>query len=261
MVASRRSSDTQRNESVRELAPVAGERNTQWLTRAGVTHGILLVGGSSVAHFRVRVAQSHFRTDLCPSFWSLVGILGSDGGQFVSVPLELRGPAAEVPLRNAVQACRLADYDDPEEFPNIAVLRFAEHADVVQRNIERVETQRAIIDLPSLMLPWLAYIWGAGQPMNPLLSGHGLPSAAFVEAVYNLSDVELTPGLSSAASSPEAIWQAAVWWRTFYTQAVANTATADVAPIVPTGVYAVRQPEAAAHNPGGGGRSTAPPTA
>src|SRR6266540_467689 len=105
-----------------------------------------------------------------------------------------------------VQRCPLDDYDDPEHFPNIAVLQFTKDSQPIRDNVERITGQRNIIDLPSLMLTWLGYIWGTGRAGNPLLEGYGLPSAAFVETVYGLSRIELTPGLASASSCPEAIW-------------------------------------------------------
>ena len=61
------------------------------------------------------------------------------------------------------------------------------------------------------MLPWLAFLWGVSGSTNPLLSGTGLPSSAFVETVFAMAGFELTPGLSSASSCPEAIWQSAKW--------------------------------------------------
>ena len=245
MIRIRHSPDAEQNDRIRDSPPERGETNAQWLGRHGPASGLLMIGGASVADFRIRVAQSHLRSDLLPSFWSLVGILVSET-EFVSVPLELQGPAADIPARNGVQQCRVADYDDPERYPNVALFRFAENAEAVHAQVTRVRQQRAVIDLPSLMLPWLAFIWGAGQSTNPLLNGHGLPSAVFVEAVYNLSNIELTPGLSSASTCPEAIWQAAKWWRTYYDRVATQAESAAARPVVPSGFYAIRQREASA---------------
>jgi hypothetical protein len=204
----------------------------------------VLIGGSSVAHFRVRVAQSHLRNDLSPSYWSLVGILTSPE-TFVSVPLELRGEASDVPRANGVQVCDLAAYDDPRRFPNVGVVRFEREFGPILEMVEKVKAQRSIVDLPSLMLPWLGYIWGAGQLANPLLQGQGLPSAAFVETVYAMAGVELTPGLASAGSCPEAIWQSVKWWHPFYAETAGAGGGAHGLSTVPSGSYAVRQPAAA----------------
>lgn len=63
---------------------------------------------------------------------------------------------------------------------------------------------------------WLAYVWGAGRAANPLLDSQGIPSAAMVELVLGGAGYDLTPGLESRASCPEAIWQAARWWHSYY---------------------------------------------
>jgi hypothetical protein len=123
-----------------------------------------------------------------------------------------------------------------------------------------VQRERSIVDLPRLVLAWLGFLWGAGGEGNPLLGGNGHPSAAFVEAVHALADIELTPGLSSDASCPEAIWMSAMWWRRYYEQ----TAGEHAARLAPSGVYVTRQRAAAVHDPGdpgapkGRARSAAP---
>lgn len=244
MIAIRHSAATHVNEALREAPATPGESNRQWLSRVGATDGVFLVGGNSLAHFRIRVAQSHLRSDLLPSFWSLAGIL-EDAETFVSVPLELRGDASEVPRTNGVQVCRLDDYDDPEHFPNIAVIRFTQHPQSIRERVAQVTAQRSVIDLPTLMLPWLGFIWSAGRAGNPLLEGHGLPSAAFVETVYGLAGIELTPGLSSTASCPEAIWAAGKWWHPFYAETTRAGDEQHPTPTIPAGHYAIRQPAAA----------------
>lgn len=244
MIPIRRSPETTPNHALKEVAADTDEPNLSWLGRVGFSDGIVLFGGSSLADFRVRVAQSHVRSDLLPSFWSLVGIFDGEG-TFASVPLAFHGDTSSVPATNGIQTCRLEDYDDPARFPNIAVIHFAKDHAPVRANIASIKSGRSIIDLPSLMLPWLGFIWGAGGAGNPLLDGSGLPSAAFAETVCGISGIELTPGLSSASSCPEAIWQAAKWWHGFYEGADESLGEAQAAPIVPTGAYATRQPRAA----------------
>jgi len=227
----------------------------EWLKAAGVREGIVLLGGSSVAHFRLRVAQSHLRRDLTPSCWSFAGIL--DGATIISVPLDLVGDASEIVLMNGVQECAVGDYDDPERFPNIAALSFASDFREVMQSADLLSKQRSIIDLPALVLHWLGYLWSTGQVGNPLLAGYGVPSAVFVETVYGMTGVELTPGLSSSASCPEAIWQSAKWWHNFYEGAGAAGGAGE-APAEgeelegaahPKGFFLLRQPAATAVGP------------
>ena len=230
---------TGKNPELQEVPAKEGESNLDWLKRAtadtGAAGSVILLGGSDLAHFRIRVAQSRLRADMLPSFWSLAGILTDERG-FVSVPLDF-DEVATVPQSNGVQRCLMRDYADPKWYPNIAVVNFTDTPQPVTNNIARVEMQRSVIDLPSHILPWLAYVWGTGAGENPLVAGFGLPSAAFVETVFGLAGIELTPGLSSSSSCPEAIWSTATWWQDFYeARAEAETrAEAAAAPIPSAG--------------------------
>jgi hypothetical protein len=256
MNAIRQSSATHSNPWLEEVKAPSRLRltNTEWLKAQDASEGIIFLGGCSVSHFRLRVAQAHLRpNDLTPSIWSQVGIL-LDAETFLSVPLTIPGEVTDLARLNGVQRCRLRDYDDPEMFPNIGVVRFPAAAETILKNAEMVSRQRSIVDLLALTLPWLAYVLSVGQSGNPLLTGGGIPSAVFVEVVYGMAGVELTPGLSSSTSCPEAIWQAAKWWHPFYEKEAADLAPSADAPLsasagVPAGAYSVRQPAAAAVGP------------
>ncbi len=249
--------DTQPKSRARSRAPMTAkgdgiETNSAWLKRVGATDGVILLGGASVSHFRIRVAQSHARADLQPSRWSIAGVL-LDARTFLSVPLELCGESSEIALGNGVQTCNMADYDDPTRFPNIAVIEFTKDADKILTNAKLIAgdrkqkkpAQRGIIDLPAMMLPWLSYVWIAGKAGNPLAEGLGLPSAAFVETVYGMAGIELTPGLASSTSCPEAIWQSAKYWQDFYEAAAVSVNEQDAAQQVPIGKFLIRQNAAA----------------
>lgn len=220
-----------KNDEIREVAARDGESNLDWLRRAAdgedLAGAVILFGGSDLAHFRVRCAQSRLRDDLLPSFWSLAGILTGERS-FYSVPLDVPD-ASRVPQTNGVRRCQMRDYADPKWFPNIAVLRFTDSFRPLTDNVSRVERQRSIIDLPASIIPWLAHVWGADAGDNPLVTGHGLPSAAFVETVFGLAGIELTPGLSSSSSCPEAIWSTALWWHGFYEARAEDEARAEAA--------------------------------
>jgi len=247
MIPSRESPVSEPNERLQELPPREGETNSAWLGRCLVKQGILLLGGSSLADFRLRVAQSQLRSDLTPSYWSLAALLREDG-TFYTVTLQ-PGDISDVPKTNAVRRLPIGEVDDPQHWPNIAVLRFAERPEVIEGYAERVLRRRTIIDLPELLIAWLAYAWAAGDAHNPLLRGSGIPSAAFVEAAHSIAGIELTPGLSSAASCPEAIWQAVKWWHEYYEGVAALGASGEAGPVVPTGHYGLRQRSAAVELP------------
>jgi len=256
VISIRQSNADKANDKLVEVKAEPKETNSAWLKRVGAKDGVILLGGASISHFRIRVAQSHARADLKPSCWSLAGILYGET-KFMSVPLELCGDASEIAQGNGVQTCKMTDYDDPNQFPNIAVVRFTrdvakiyEKCDLVAGNpAENKPAQRSIIDLPTLMVPWLSYVWICGRATNPLTEGIGLPSAAFVESVYGMAGIEITPGLASASSCPEAIWQAAKYWYAFYRGATKTGNTKNAKQQSPTGQYALRQKAAAADWP------------
>lgn len=240
----RESGATAPNADLRRLKPNPREGNRAWLQRCGLQEGIILLGGTSLLDFRLRVAQSQLRGDLTPSYWSLCGILTGLDGSFQTVPLQ-PDDVAQVPSTNGVRTLTLRDINDAARWPNIAVIRFAGNMSSVLEQADKIVKRRTIIDLPELLLVWLGYGWAAGNADNPLLRSKGVPSAAFVETAHSLAGIELTPGLSSASSCPEAIWQAAKWWREYYEGAVSVGRGTDAQPVVPEGVYGVRQPSAA----------------
>ncbi|MDQ3937243.1 MAG: hypothetical protein M3253_01025 [Chloroflexota bacterium] len=258
MIPNRESSAERPNEDLHELA-VAGEPtekapaaepaavaesegNASWFERSELREGVLLLGGSSLADFRVRYAQSQLRRDLTPSFWSACGLVSQDG-TFRTVPLQ-PADVSEVPATNGVRNLSIEDIDDPVRWPNIAVLQFARDAATVERYATTVAERRTIIDLPDLLLAWLGYVWAAGNSENPLARGQGVPGAAYVETAYSLAGIELTPGLSSAASCPEAIWQAVKWWHEYY-DGVVEIGAGEAGAVRPRGYYLVRQAAAA----------------
>lgn len=247
MIPTRESPVSAPNEQLQALPPEEGEGNVAWFGRLEQKAGIVLLGGTSLVDFRLRVAQSQLRSDLTPSYWSLAGLIRPDG-TIRCVPLQL-GDVADVPRTNAVRTLAIGAFDDPLEWPNICVLRFADNTEVVEEQAALVARRRTIVDLPALLLAWLAYAWATDAAHNPLTAGHGLPSAAFVEAAHSLAGIDLTPGLSSAASCPEAIWQAVKWWHEYYAGVVELAAGAGAAPLVPTGRYGLRQRSASVRLP------------
>jgi hypothetical protein len=227
------------NVELQPLPPVEHESNSAWVARSPLKSGIVLLGGTSLVDFRVRVAQSALRSDLSPSYWSVSGLIRDDG-TIRTVPLQ-PADVNTVPLRNAVREMSMGDFDNADDWPNIAVLRFAANEEVVQENADRVSERRTIIDLPALLLAWLAHVWVTDEQINPLAAGKGVPSAAFVEAAYSLAGIELTPGLASTASCPEAIWQSVKWWHEYYAGVAEIGTAAEAGAVVPDGWFCLRQ--------------------
>jgi hypothetical protein len=225
-----------------EQARQGQENNIAWLERLlkeeiggkdkGVYAHILLLGGKNPVDFRLRVAQSQLRHDLVPSHWShalLLGTLESDLARttIYEISLQPERGFGFPPPTNGVQEGQLGQYRSSRHYPNIALLSITVPAEVQvdpDKNFQRqvmdalgkFKSQRVVLDALDLMLKWLAYAWGTGHSDNPLLDGVGIPAAAMLEMVFGAVGFDLTPGLESRASCPEAIWQAAKWWYQYY---------------------------------------------
>lgn len=244
MIPNRESSASSSNTQLKQSKAGKKQGNGAWLADHELTEGVLLLGGTSLVDFRQRIAQSGLRGDLSPSYWSLCGILIDGGERFLSVPLGV-SDISRVPATNAIVECHIADYDDPGKWPNIGVVRFASDMPAIVQQARVVAQRRTIVDLPSLVLAWLGFSWAVTGRPNPLIDSLGMPSAVFVETAHALAGVELTPGLASAASCPEAIWQAAKWWHAYYEEAPTPVrGSRSAGPISPIGHYALRQPSA-----------------
>jgi hypothetical protein len=243
----RRSADARKNaqvlntEDTLKSLPRARRSNVAWFRAQKIKEGVLLLGGTTVDHFRIRVAQSRYRDDLAPSFWSMAGIIGSNG-EFLTVPLDTMPSVARVATVNGVHLRDLREFDDAEQYPNIAVLSFAHEMNQIADAAKSMAMSRALADFPSMMIPWLGYIWATDASSNPLRSGIGLPSAVLVEAAHAAERIHISPGQASSSSAPEAIWQGAVWWTRFYAEATKVEKLARQ----PAGSYLIRQWAAAA---------------
>jgi len=240
------SSSAERNALMAEQPRKPKESNLDWLARAlEATPGarraskasrrtrgpaasdeptrLVLLGGTSPIDFRIRVAQAHVRHDLSPSSWSHVALLDTPAAELgdtriVEVSLDPVGGFGFPPPSNGVQEARLERYAEAKRYPNVALLTLATASGPLASALDAFSKQRAALDVPELVLTWLAFVWGVGSAGNPLLAGHGIPSAAMLDRVLGAVQFDLTPGIVERASCPEAIWQAARWWHTFYTE-------------------------------------------
>ncbi|MBR9975324.1 MAG: hypothetical protein KFF77_07065 [Bacteroidetes bacterium] len=212
------------SKGLRKVTRDPGEDNISWLERnlsTGDGSAIVLLGGTSPTAFRLRVAQAHVRHDLYPSSWSHAVLLDRRAKKLAStrlweISLEPPKGYSFPPPTNAVQTATLSAYADAQRFPNIAVLHVPVRHEEVQDALKRFQMQRAVLDTVDLLVRWLAFAWGVSSAGNPLLSNHGIPSAAMLDVVFGAAGFDLTPGLESRASCPEAIWQAAKWWHEYY---------------------------------------------
>lgn len=213
------------SETFKSVTREKSENNIQWLRRNMPAHGdqavIVMVGGKSQIDFRLRTAQSQVRSDLSPSRWSHVMLLknpSEDASQVYEISLEPSRGFDFPAIKNGMQEGELTKYRDAKKFPNIAVLLVPVTQRDIEDAIQRFTMQRAVLDAVDLIVRWLAYVWGVGRSGNPLLDGFGIPSAAMLEIVVGANGFDLTPGLESRSSCPEAIYQAAKYWHEYYSE-------------------------------------------
>jgi hypothetical protein len=191
---------------------------------------IILFGGCDRAAFRLRLAQAHLRDDLWPSHWSHVALLDSVQDEFgktdlFEVSLQPRlGFESAIESNNGLQTSPMSRYSRAQVYPNICILRLEvpmvawlqQSDEQVASVLEMFTRQRAVLDAPELVLVWLAFLWGVGRTPNPLFEGHGVPSAAMIDAILSAVGFDISPSIDSRLSSPESFWQAAKWWHEFY---------------------------------------------
>ena len=245
MFAMRHSGAGAPNPQVREEPAEDGEGNLAWLERVGMGQGVILLGGSSLTDVRLRFAQSRLRADLTPSHWSVAGLL--DGSEVTTVALDAIGDPHTFAAVNGVMRLPSERFDDTAAYPNVAVLLFTPTFDPIMTAVDDVATSRVILDVPALTVAWLSAVWAVVDVEAPLREGRGIPGAALVELSHAVAGLELTPGLESTASCPEAIWQAARWWTEYYRESTAVALRAGAVPTaghaqpsVPAGAYVIR---------------------
>jgi hypothetical protein len=226
------SSSSGRNPALIELARNDGETNTQWGARAvaqmktGASDRwtyVVLLGGSDTMSFRLRVAQSHLRRDMLPSYWSNSILVQLTEGSVaharaVYVPLNQPGGIEFATRNNGVVSQPLTDFDDPVRHPNIAVIALPVPQADVLKAVTTFSRSRSTLDALEHVLRWLAFAWGSARTPNPLHENYGLPSACMLETVFAATKFDLTPGLEARASCPEAIWVSARHWQGYFKQ-------------------------------------------
>jgi hypothetical protein len=203
-----------------------GERAARAMAAAGPEAWtyVALLGGSDTLSFRMRLAQAHLRRDMLPSYWSEAILVELEAASFagasaVHVPLlQPEGPGFAT-RTNGVVSRPLTDFGDSVRYPNIALIAMpVPQAEIVQR-VADFKRSRSTLDALEHVLRWLAFSWGVARTGNPLHENYGLPSACMLETVCAAAGLDLTPGLESRASCPEAIWSAAAYWQDYFQQA------------------------------------------
>ncbi|MGY2440431.1 hypothetical protein [Pseudomonas sp. SDO52101_S400] len=231
MAHAHNSSAEKPNPKFKELKRNKQENNEEWVQRAIQKLGlslekwsfIALFGADDIMAFRLRVAQSHLRNDLLPSYWSDAALIKVDEKDpalltAIHVPLFQPENAEFATKRNGVIEQSLRHFTNAERWQNVCVIALPVAQATVLELVEHFKTSRSPVDSLDYLLRWLAFAWGAGRTSNPIHEGIGLPSATMLEVVYNNAQFDLTPGLESRASCPEYLWIMAKYWYTYYEQ-------------------------------------------
>ena len=211
MLSMRASTATAPNGGLVEREPKRGE-NGAWLARAGIDQGW------SCSAARPSPTFGSLRAVARPPRPDAVVVVSWPGScwaaaRLLTVPLD-PGDDSSVRPTNAIRAPALDAFDDPERYPNVALIAFAAGGDALASS--RRGPAPARHHRPAgARVAWLA-MHGASKTPIRWSAGTVLPSAAFVEAAHAVAEIELTPGLASASSCPEAIWQSARWWGEYY---------------------------------------------
>lgn len=196
---------------------------------------IILIGSKDTAAFRIRVAQSHFRADRLPSYWSDCGVLDVDSKKFKDstfsyLPLLQPSNTPYAPMRNGVIKLKLEDLLNGswEIFPNIALLAIPVPQDDILAALSNFKDSHIAYDAVENIIPWLAYVWGVGDAVNPLRQQIGFPSAMLLNQLYSSCNFDLSPSVNNNLSTPEVFWGGVKHWNNFYSNTTKNNQTPKV---------------------------------
>ncbi|MDN3922442.1 hypothetical protein [Roseateles violae] len=230
MTRQARSTSSTPNPDFRALKRKRGQGNVDWCERVRREMReatpeqwslIALIGGADTLSFRLRIAQSHLRPDMQPSYWSEALLLVPEGAALagaraIHVPLMQPDGPEYGPKSNGVVSTPLTAFDDAQRYPNIALIALPLPQARVLARVDAFMSSRSTLDTLEHVLRWLAFSWGVAKTGNPLHENYGLPSACMLETVCAAEEFDLTPGLESRASCPEAIWSAARHWHDYF---------------------------------------------
>lgn len=218
------------------MARIKREANLDWLKRAYESFAlenmadwsfIVLAGGKDVAAFRIRVAQSRLRGDMLPSFWSECALFKIQAGDFSSavffnLPLFQPATASYAPTRNGLVELPFNKLPTQKDFPNLALLAIPVPQEKILASLAEYKKARVSYDAVENILPWLAFVWGAGNTVNPLMQQIGYPSAMMLSQLYSANGFDLAPGVNANLSAPETFWSGIKHWQDYYSKTQEN---------------------------------------
>jgi len=219
-----------------KMERIKREANLDWLKRAFDSFAleniegwsfIVLAGGKDVASFRIRVAQSHLRGDMLPSFWSECALFKIEQADFASagffnIPLFQPATATYAPTRNGLIELPFNKLPTQKDFPNLALLAIPVPQEKILLSLAEYQKARVSYDAVENILPWLAFVWGAGNATNPLMQQIGFPSAMMLNQIFGANGFDLAPGVNANLSAPETFWSGVKHWQDYYSKTQEN---------------------------------------
>lgn len=236
MIKQTLSTQTSVDSDIYAMARIKRAANLDWLKRAYESLAleqladwsfIVLAGGKDVASFRIRVAQSHLRGDMLPSFWSECALFKIHNGDFASagffnLPLFQPATATYAPTRNGLIELPFNKLPTQKDFPNLALLAIPVAQEKILASLAEYQKARVSYDAVENILPWLAFVWGAGNATNPLMQQIGFPSAMMLSQIYSANGFDLAPGVNAHLSAPETFWSGVKHWQDYYSKTQQN---------------------------------------
>lgn len=236
MIKQTLSAESRVQSDIYKMERIKREPNLDWLKRAHDSFALedinqwsflVLAGGKDVASFRIRVAQSHLRGDMLPSFWSECALFKVQSvdftdAAFFNLPLFQPAAATYAPIRNGLIKLPFKQLPTQKDYPNLALLAIPVAQEKVLQSLAEYQRARVSYDAVENILPWLAYVWGAGNATNPLLQQIGFPSAMMLNQIFGANGFDLAPGVNATLSAPETFWSGVKHWQDYYSKTQQN---------------------------------------
>lgn len=89
-------------------------------------------------------------------------------------------------------------------------------------SLHEYKKARVSYDAVENILPWLAFVWGAGDTSNPLMQQIGFPSAVMLNQIFAAQGFDLAPGVNVNLAAPEVFWSGVKHWQDYYSKTQEN---------------------------------------
>jgi hypothetical protein len=164
---------------------------------------------------------------MLPSYWSECALFKIQDGDFSSaaffnLPLFQPATATYAPTRNGLIELPFNKLPTQKDYPNLALLAIPVPQEQILQSLAEYQKSRVSYDAVENILPWLAFVWGAGNATNPLMQQIGFPSAMMLNQIFSANGFDLAPGVNANLSAPETFWSGVKHWQDYYSKTQEN---------------------------------------